>query len=607
MSNFSEFREKLAICLVAARKPLIWFESFDYRFVVEELESVSNEDFRIDSNNVSVWDQAYGSRLFKANNSDGDGSKLDERIKEFIEERNSKLLIAKVQKDTFEKQPELVSLLQNFVYYNNLLSTEKKKTIILISPYFIQLDGLEHSFERLTMPLPDKVDIKEELGFIHVTKKDFNKDYINGSYHFSKTFMRNDTFKKNSEDLVNALLGLHLYDIRSLLQTVQSETNRNVINAFYPGYRDLAERILIAKKQIVQNSGLLEIVDVEDGYEDNVGNIDNLVDYLRERSNYIDNFTKMDGSQEDEIGHSSKTISLPLPKGILLVGEPGCGKSESAKAVSSILKKPLLRLNMGGLLGQYVGQSENNFIEALRTAEAAQPCILWIDEIEKAFAGAGKDTGNNDTVMTRVIGIFLTWMQEHKSLVYLVATANDLSLMKDEFLRKGRWDEIFYLSKPDEKGRIDILKKSLHKYKLQLCGTDKKAIQKDMVWMTLAKLMNDMSGADIASVVISTVQKVYGDPQKEYEYPLLPFHVLKENIEVIKQQKEKAEQERVEINVKRDVLDFKIQNQSRDLSTEKNETILKTFLQKRYSKKKSEEVESEYKAFGYISAANKSK
>lgn len=607
MSNFSEFRDKLAICLVAARKPLIWLESFDYRFVVEELDFVSNESFRIDNKNTCVWDSAFGSRLFKANDSDGDGSNLEERIKDFLEERDSKLLIAKVQKETFEKQPELVSLLQNFVYYNNLLSTDKKKTIILISPCYFQLDGLDHFFERLIMPLPDKVDIKKELGIINVTKKDFNKDFTHGPYHFSRSFMRNDTFKKNSEDLVNALLGLNLYDIRSLLQTVQSETNRNVINAFYPGYRDLVDRILTARKQIVKNSGLLEIVDVEDGYEENVGNIDNLVDYLRERSNYIDNFTKLEERQKDELGCSSNTVSLPLPKGILLVGEPGCGKSESAKAVSSILKKPLLRLNMGGLLGQYVGQSENNFIEALRTAEAAQPCVLWIDEIEKAFAGAGKDSGNNDTVMTRVIGIFLTWMQEHKSLVYLVATANDLSLMKDEFLRKGRWDEIFYLSKPDEEGRIDILKKSLHKYKLQLCGTDKKVIQKDTVWSTLATLMKDMSGADIASVVISTVQKVYGDPQKEYEYPLLPFHVLKENIEAIKRQKEKAEQERVEINIKRDILDFKIQNQSRDLSTEKNESILKTFLQNRYSKRKSEEVESEYKAFGYISAANKDK
>ena len=590
MSNFGNFKDKLAICLIAAKKPLIFLEAFDYRFIVEMLEAVRCEVFNPYDGSVSVWDTAFGSRLFGAKDNDGDGTTLAEKIKSLSYDRSLKLLIAKVQKETFEGQPELVSLLQDFVYYNNLLKSEKKRTILLVSSYPIQLDGLEHSFERLTMPLPDKNDIIEELGFTNITKLDLNKKngYIHGMYHFSRSFMSSDTFKQKSEDLVNALLGMHLYDIRSLLQTIQAETNKNVINAFYPGYRDLAERILVAKKQIVQNSGLLEIVDVEDGYEENVGNIDKLVRYLKGRRNYIENF--------------NKNMILPLPKGILLVGEPGCGKSETAKAASSILKKPLLRLNMGGLLGQYVGQSENNFIEALRTAEAAQPCILWIDEIEKAFAGAGKDLGNNDVVMTRIIGLFLTWMQEHKGLVYLIATANDLTLMKDEFLRKGRWDEIFFLSKPDEKGRKDILKKSLNRYKLLLCYEDSSLINEDDDnWDTLAQQMDDMSGADIASVVISTVQEVYGDEKSLFVYPYLPISLLRNNISQIRKQKDKAEEERIELHVKNDLLEIKIQERTKVLE---KEDVLKTHLKERYAKKSKEEKESEYKAMGYISAAD---
>jgi SpoVK/Ycf46/Vps4 family AAA+-type ATPase len=294
-------------------------------------------------------------------------------------------------------------------------------------------------------------------------------------------------------------------------------------------------------------------------------------------------------------------MKLPLPKGILLVGEPGCGKSETAKAVSSILKKPLLRLNMGSLLGQYVGQSENNFIEALRTAEAAQPCILWIDEIEKAFSGAGKGPGSNDNVMTRIIGLFLTWMQEHKGLVYLVATANDLSLMKDEFLRKGRWDEIFYLSKPDEKGRNEIVRKTLNRYKLQLCNDDSSIIpENDDKILLLAKLMDDMSGADIASVIINSVQEVYGDRKKRFEYPHLPLSVLEKNTRTIKEQKEKSEKERIELHVKSDLLEMKIQDRVDKLE---KEDIIVSHLRKRYTPKSKEEKESEYKAMGYISAA----
>lgn len=593
MSNFKIFREQLSKLLISASKPLIWLEAFDVRFVIEMIDAIGKSSLKFDpyDGSVLVWDTGFGSRIFGTNASDDNiECSLSEKIKDMFSGRGTKLLIAQVQKNTFEESPELVSLLQSFLYKNNLQEPDRKKTILLISPYHMVIEGLEHAFERLVMPLPDKKDILNELGFSKVVKADMNRDFKHKKYLFSFTFMKEDTYKNNVENLVNALLGMHLFDIRNLMQTIQSLSSANVITTFDIEYGDLSKRIVTAKKRLVQNSGLLEIMDVEDRYEDNVGNISGLITYLRYRKNYIDNF-------------NTQRTNLPLPKGILLVGEPGCGKSETAKAVASILKKPLIRLNMGSLLGQYVGQSENNFIEALRTAEAAQPCVLWIDEIEKAFAGTGKEMGNNDVVMTRIIGIFLTWMQEHKSLVYLVATANDLSLMKDEFLRKGRWDEIFYLSKPDKDGIKEILLKSLNRYKVQLCSEKReKASIGDI--QEIVELMDDMSGADIASVVIDTIQEVYGHEDNQYAYPFLPIRNIKNKVKQIKKQKDDSEEERIETCIQRDILDFKIQDRKKTLD---NEDVLKENLKERYRKKTKEELEYNYKAMGYLSAAqNKS-
>lgn len=205
---------------------------------------------------------------------------------------------------------------------------------------------------------------------------------------------------------------------------------------------------------------------------------------------------------------------MPKPKGVLLVGAPGCGKSEAAKSVAAILEKPLLRLDIGALMGQYVGVSEHNLIEAIRTAEAAAPCVLWIDEIEKAFAGFSNSDGDNDITVMRMVGYFLTWMQERKSLVYLVATANNLDNLRPELLRKGRWDKIMYLSYPDSDGIVDIFKKCLHKYKLHIdvsLERDYSGELKDVSFRRLVQIIfqQEMSGADIDSIITEAYNKVF--------------------------------------------------------------------------------------------------
>jgi SpoVK/Ycf46/Vps4 family AAA+-type ATPase len=134
---------------------------------------------------------------------------------------------------------------------------------------------------------------------------------------------------------------------------------------------------------------------------------------------------------------------------------PGCGKSLTAKATANLFQVPLLRLDIGKLMGKYVGESEENLRKAIRTAEAVSPCVLWIDELEKAFAGLGGSGGGSD-VTTRLFGNFLTWLQEKDSAVYVLATSNDVSKLPPEFLRKGRFDELFLVELPDAEERRSI-------------------------------------------------------------------------------------------------------------------------------------------------------
>jgi len=181
--------------------------------------------------------------------------------------------------------------------------------------------------------------------------------------------------------------------------------------------------------------------------------------------------------------------TLRPPKGVLLVGVPGCGKSLSAKAIASQWKLPLYRLDMSGILGMYVGQSESRLREALETADRVAPCVLWIDEIEKALATGPGDSGTS----RRLIGQFLFWLQESTAKVFLVATSNDVSSLPPELLRKGRFDEMFFVDLPDEGDREEILRMYFQKYL-------RYDIPPDLA-RELVEVANGFSGADIESTV----------------------------------------------------------------------------------------------------------
>ena len=257
------------------------------------------------------------------------------------------------------------------------------------------------------------------------------------------------------------------------------------------------------KKQIVKKSGIVEVVDANVEFSE-VGGLDVIKEQLEEKKEIFHNL------------NLATECNLPLPKGILIIGMPGCGKSMIAKSVANLFDMSLLRLDINRLMGQYVGQSEANLRKALETAEAAHPCVLWIDEIEKAFAGSNNGGNNNDMLVMRLMGHFLTWMQERKTPVYIVATANDV--MRPEFMRKGRFDEVYFVDFPNTTERKDIFEKKINHYKKSKSGVfDFSQLKSyDRIVEQMVGTTNfGFSGAEIESLVNSVMNKKFIEYIKE--------------------------------------------------------------------------------------------
>lgn len=525
-SALSLFQDKI-IRLIKEHSSIVWVKSFDKESIYDIFYKVCSSEgycsksvrYKMDMDKILTWSISNGRKVFGKSNSD---TAIDEKlyvtIADFAEEKDFELLILDDISQLFATSQEdslkIISVLQDFSYNNTKWRVEDKnnncrphnsQTIIIISPILDIMDNLNHMVEVVEEPIPDENDIRKELGFDVLEAdeskllKEFiynkkNKAWEFGRYKYSRSFIKEES---NRKKLVSSLKGMHMYDIRRLLYSLLEhsdpiELGLNVYDSV--SEMKLPDCVSDVKKRIVQNSGLLQVINIDFSKQiDRVGNIDNLRKHLIKQKEIIDHIE--DYNEE-----------MPKPKGILLVGAPGCGKSEAAKSVAAILEKPLLRLDIGALMGQYVGVSEHNLIEAIKTAEAAQPCVLWIDEIEKAFAGFGNSDSGNDITVMRMVGYFLTWMQERKSLVYLVATANNLDNLRPELLRKGRWDKIMYLSYPEKNGIRDILLRCLQKYKLTF---DVSLNDGNFSQLLDEIYQQEMSGADIDSLVVETYNNVF--------------------------------------------------------------------------------------------------
>ena len=283
------------------------------------------------------------------------------------------------------------------------------------------------------------------------------------------------------DELAMAFKGLTKFEIHNLLALAYSDDGQLTKG-------DL-QLIFEQKKQLIMKSGILEMVQVKETIDD-IGGLENMKEWLRKKAKVIKNINK------------AAEFGVENPKGVLIAGVPGCGKSLNAKAAAAMFEVPLLRMDMGRLMGKYVGESEGNLRKAIALAEAIAPCVLWIDELEKAFAGIGKGQGGSE-VTTRLFGNFLTWMQEKESPVFVMATANNITDLPPELMRKGRFDEIFFVDLPNKEERRRIFEIHI-----------KKRRKNDLVDIDLNKLVEKTegySGADIEGVVKDAVEDAFAN------------------------------------------------------------------------------------------------
>src|SRR4029077_13416380 len=210
--------------------------------------------------------------------------------------------------------------------------------------------------------------------------------------------------------------------------------------------------VLDEKRQVIRKSGLLEFVAVEEDLG-NVGGVDALKQWL--------------GNRAVAFGEPARKFGLPAPKGLLLLGVQGCGKSLTAKAIATQWALPLLRLDLGRIFSSLIGSSEENLRRAIRVAESVSPTVLWIDEIEKGIAGSAGAAVTDSGVSARVFGALLTWLQDKTAPVFVVATANRIDALPPELLRKGRFDEIFFIDLPTAAEREAIFRIHLAKRRRQ--------------------------------------------------------------------------------------------------------------------------------------------
>lgn len=320
-----------------------------------------------------------------------------------------------------------VSLMQSFAAKYETGEYDKNTTIIIVSPDPISSFPL--SLLKFTTVLEILPPTTDEI-----------REYI---LETSGTVIKDSRTKNDVDNMVRTLQGLQMYEVKQTLKTVLELSNGRI--------NDRAVKMALKeKKRIVKKSGIIEVIDTDVSFE-HVGGMQKLCDDLKIKSAIYKN-----------LGDAEK-YKVPIPKGILIIGMPGCGKSMIAQATANLFDVSLLRLDVSRLMGKYVGESEANLRLALATAEAAHPCVLWIDEIEKAFAGGNSKSGDNDMLVMRMMGHFLTWMQERKTPVYIVATANDV--MRPEFMRKGRFDEVYFVDFPTEVERAQILDVKIRKYR----------------------------------------------------------------------------------------------------------------------------------------------
>jgi AAA+ superfamily predicted ATPase len=349
------------------------------------------------------------------------------------------------------------------------------KTIVIVAPVLRLGPELQKDVTVIDLLPPEVGDLSRLLDRIIEDVKDKPQVKINLD-------------ADGREKLVHAARGLTLREAENVFAktlVMEGKIDANDVSIVFS-----------EKQQIIKKSGLLEYYASQEELT-NVGGLENLKQWLVKRNTA---FTER-----------AAEFGLPPPKGVLLLGVQGCGKSLCAKAVSHLWKLPLLRLDVGRMFGSLVGSSEENMRRAIQTAESVAPAILWVDEIDKAFAGSVSGGASDGGTASRVFGTFLTWLGDKCSPVFVIATANDISHLPPELLRKGRLDEIFFVDLPSETERLQIFRIHLEKIARVPDGFDLEA---------LAKHSDGFSGAEIEQAIVSGLFDAFSE-EIELDTPTL--------------------------------------------------------------------------------------
>nr|YP_010198921.1 hypothetical protein LK147_pgp170 [Hydropuntia urvillei]UAD88370.1 hypothetical protein [Hydropuntia urvillei] len=375
---------------------------------------------------------------------------------EFIEQLNFPVSTIFFLKDfhIFINDPSIIRKIKNIS-----CSLKKVNSSIIISASEIQVPNLLKDLVTiLEFPLPNDEEINLELNRL------FNIMSINPDFY-------SDYF----QDLIPAYRGFSIEKIRiSILKSLSFNSSKS----------SLIKHILVEKKELVEQYNILEFYPVNDSFKD-IGGLVSLKDWLNKRSIA---FSKQ-----------AKEYGLITPKGILLVGIQGTGKSLVAKAISSQWKLPLLKLDVGKIFAGIVGQSEERMRHMIKIAEQFSPCLLWIDEIDKCFTRLNSCVDSGTT--SRVLGTLLTWLAEKRKPVFVIATANQVLSLPSELMRKGRFDEIFFLNLPNSEEREKIFQIHLMKFRpLSWLKYDIKS---------LSQLTDQFSGAEIEQAIIEAMYNAF--------------------------------------------------------------------------------------------------
>ena len=445
-------KDKL-IRYIDAGYPIIYINSF------EEIKTDSIISSVAGGREVLEWNGTDGFVDFKTKRVIIPDRSLEATLKFLLtdNELERKMLVIK-DVHTYLDDPSVIALLKKL---SQQISTGLDASVILVSPITVIPKELEKYILILEMDILTQNEIKE----------------------FIKSFISEQEMPPINDALLEqmsmAFKGLTEFEIENILALAYS-TNGEF------GSRDLS-LIFDQKQQMIMKSGILEMIPIKERIDD-IGGLENLKKWLIRKSKVLKSI------------NNALEFGVDMPKGVLIAGVPGCGKSLSAKATACLFEVPLLRLDMGRLMGKYVGESEANMRKAIQIAEAISPCVLWVDELEKAFAGI---SGGGSEVTTRLFGTFLTWMQEKSSPAFVLATANDITKLPPELLRKGRFDEIFFVGLPNNSEREKIFKVHINKRRKQ-----------DLPNINISELVGltkGYSGADIEGVVKDGIEAAYSD------------------------------------------------------------------------------------------------